>query len=93
MKKEAILISALSSVISTLFVNAQSEATGCLGDVQFTVVDDSLTFDEAAAECENKGALLGGIQSFDEHEFVIGLARQLNIVHGQSIWLGTLLGA
>ena len=70
------------------WVNCQNEVAGCLGDVEFVVVDEEVNFTQAKNRCVNKEGLLAGITSQQEHNVVVDLIDQL-ISNNNNIWIGT----
>ena len=68
------------------------EITFCLGNKVFTLVDESLTFEQAKQACFQRDMSLAGISNSDEHSFLAALATGfLGFSSSVNIWIGNKL--
>ena len=68
-------------------VLGQQEFSGCFGESEFVVVDDTLAYDAALAGCEALGGVLAVPFNTAEHDFIMGLVSG-NLDPATNVWLG-----
>ena len=81
-----LVFAAVLQLLST--AQAQTEVAECFGEVEFIAVDETVDFDTAVTRCADREALVAGIVSDEEQDFVANLTNQLGIGNRDDLWIG-----